>query len=215
MPNPDSYEVGINWNHDGSTFVDESGNVKEFTASYGREDEFAPAQAGVATVILGNEAGRFTPEYGAGPLYGDLEAARRIRIKATQTPTTYDLFNGYITRIVLDLVAQIATLECEDASRYLRDFHLNLALAEDKLSSDRVPAILDAVGIAGGDRDISTGQTTFPYPHWRNVDAFTAIQECTYNELGGMFFVAPDGKVTFQDRHHRPKHALDATLTRG
>lgn len=214
MPNPDSYEIAVNWNHDGSTFVDESGNTKEFVTFYGRQNEFAPPESGGATVILGNEDGRFTPEYSSSPLYGDLEPGRRIRIKATQTPTAYDLFNGYITRIVPDPVAQIAALECEDASRYLRDFHLNLALAEDKLSSDRVTAILDAVGIAGGDRDIATGQTTFPSPYWRNVDAFTALAEIAYNELGGLLFVAPDGKITFQDRHYRPKHALDATITR-
>lgn len=214
MPNPATYEIGVNWNDDGSTFANEQGNTKEFNTVIGRSDEFSAGEAGTATVILGNESGRFSPEYASGPLYGDLEPGRKIRLRATYAATPYNLFHGYITRIKPNPRTQECVLECEDMTRFLRAYRLNLADAADQRSDQRITAILDAVGIAGGERALATGQTTFPTSYWRNVDAYTAILECAYNELGGFVFVANDGKLTFQDRHYRPKHTLDATLTR-
>lgn len=211
MAKPD-WAVEIDWDDDESYAHDETSRVLDFSCRYGRSDELGVPHAGRATIVLRNSGGRFTPEKTNGPLYGDLEALRRIRIKATFDGTPYPLFTGFISGIEPRPKSRTCILTCEDLFMFLRAYDLSTAVWEDKTTSWLVTAILTLVGVDGGDMDINTGQTTLPYAAWRNTDALTAIQQVADSELGGMFYVAADGKATFEDRHLRPKQALAATL---
>ena len=208
-----TWAIEVDWDDDESFAHDETSRVVDFSTRYGRDDELGMPAAGRATIVLRNDDGRFTPENSGGALYGDLEALRRVRIKATFAATPYNIFYGFIARIQPRPITRTCILDCEDLFIFLRTFELNQALATDQLTSQRVTDILTTVGVAGGDMDINAGQTSLPYSAWRNTDALTAVQAVADSELGGIFYIAPDGKATFEDRHFRPKAALDATLT--
>lgn len=207
-----TYVLGVNWNGDGSTYVNEAARLLQGNITRGRNSELAVAESGRCTLRMGNEDGRYTPEY-TGPLYGNLQSGRRIYLEVSLGAVTETIFKGFITNLRPDFPARQCVFECEDMFWYLREFHLNLEMSLDTLASQRVTDILDVVGVDVVDRDISISQTVFPYSHWRNTDALAALLEVAENEVGGLFFIARDGKCTFQDRHYRPKVLAGGTLT--
>ncbi len=207
------YFFDFNWNDDGTTFVNEKDYALTFRISRGRDDELGAVKMGTATIVLDNFTGRFTPEYTAGPLYGNLENLRRMRVRATWSAVTYDLFYGYITRIQPDVKAKTVTIEAADLFITLANHELNLAGVANQRVDQRVADILGDVGVAAGDQVLSTCHTTLPFAHWRNVDALSAIQEAVDHELGGMFFMRGDGKAILHDRHFRALSSSAATFT--
>lgn len=208
-----TFALEVNWSDDGVTWVDETARLLDWNSKYGRDDDLSTPQTGILNLALRNDDGRFTPEYPSGPLFGNVENRRQIRLKSTLSPTTYSVFTGYIASIQPRPPSRRCTVLCADKFARFQRFHLNQALSENQLASQRVNDILDTVGVAAGERSIATAQTTFPVSYWRNTDALSALLECAENELGGLLFIAPDGKVTLQDRHYRPKQALAVTLS--
>lgn len=207
------FALNVQW--DGISWTDEIARVIAFNVRMGRDSELSVTQAGRLTVTLRNEDGRYTPEYTSGPLYGLLEPLRAIHLSASFGGNTYGLFAGYITAIQPKPQERRCTIEAQDAFIHFANFHLNLPLADNKLSSDRIADILATVGYTQA--DIATGQSLFEYSYWRNSDALTALQEVAENELGGLVYMRPGpapGPATcvFQDRHYRPKQLTVATL---
>lgn len=93
--------------------------VRGMSISRGRNDETQNFETGTATVVLDNRDRRFDPFYTAGPYYGNLKPRRQIRIRATVSPTTYDVFRGYIEGWPVELTDanydSTVTLSCFDA----------------------------------------------------------------------------------------------------
>lgn len=115
------------------TWTDVTSYVRAIEISRGRADETQNFESGTASVVLDSRDRRFDPFYSAGPYYGKLEPRRQIRIRATVSGTTYDIFRGYIEGWPVELTDanydSTVTLSCFDA--------LGL-LAEEELPDDLV-----------------------------------------------------------------------------
>lgn len=68
---------------------------KEMTIHRGRSQELEQFSAGRATILLSNEDRRFDPSYTSSPYSPNVVPMRRVRVRATWSGTTYDVFNGY------------------------------------------------------------------------------------------------------------------------
>lgn len=78
------------------TWTDVTAYVREFGTSRGVPDDWTLQADGSATVTLSNRDRRFDPFNTSGPYYGKLLPRRQIRIRATSSGTTYDVFRGFI-----------------------------------------------------------------------------------------------------------------------
>lgn len=65
--------------------------------SRGRPSESSTFSAGQLSLTLSNRDRRFDPLYSAGPYFGNLTPRKQIRVRATHSATTYDLFRGFVT----------------------------------------------------------------------------------------------------------------------
>lgn len=101
------------------TWTDITSYVRGITVSRGRGDETQDFETGTATVVLDNRDRRFDPFYTAGPYYTKLQPRRQIRIRATVSATTYDIFRGYVEGWPVELTDanydSTVTLSCFDA----------------------------------------------------------------------------------------------------
>lgn len=77
------------------TWTDVTSYVRSATTDRGRSDDWS-AFEGYASVVLDNRTRLFDPFNSAGAYYGKLTPRRQIRIRATYSGTTYDVFRGYI-----------------------------------------------------------------------------------------------------------------------
>lgn len=113
------------------TWVDITSYVRHIggvTIGRGRPTEVAQFQAGRAALTLANLDRRFDPLYAAGTYYGNLTPRKQIRIRATWSAVTYDLFRGHIVgwpqeypSVGTDAVVQ---LEAYDALGWLAETFL-------------------------------------------------------------------------------------------
>jgi len=79
------------------TWTDVTPYVREMQISRGVSDDWQLVADGLATVVLSNRDRRFDPFNITGPYYGNLLPRRQIRIRATYSGTTYDVFRGFIS----------------------------------------------------------------------------------------------------------------------
>jgi hypothetical protein len=75
-----------------------------------------------------------------------------------------------------------------------------------QLTGTIMGAILDDISWPAGDRTIDAGQTTVGQWYVDKIDAFEAMRQIEETELGFMT-EGEDGKIIFEDRHHRLKDA--------
>jgi hypothetical protein len=78
------------------TWTDVTSYVRGMEISRGTPDDWSMVADGSATVTLSNRDRRFDPFNASGPYYGNLLPRRQIRIRATYSGTTYDVFRGFI-----------------------------------------------------------------------------------------------------------------------
>lgn len=77
------------------TWTDVTSWVRRMSVDRGRSDDWGQID-GTATVVLNNRTRRFDPYFTTGPYYGKLLPRRQIRIRATHSGTTYDVFRGFV-----------------------------------------------------------------------------------------------------------------------
>lgn len=82
----------------------------------------------------------------------------------------------------------------------------------DDTSGERVGRILDLAGWPVGERAVDTGLSPVAPSNPNGLSPLAAIQQCADAEQG-VFFIAPDGDATFQDRGHRITAASVLTLS--
>ena len=63
----------------------------------GRSSEYGDISPGTLSFSLRNEDGRFTPRSSLSPYYPDVVPGVLVRVRVTQSPTTWDVFTGKIT----------------------------------------------------------------------------------------------------------------------
>jgi hypothetical protein len=131
---------------------------------------------------------------------------RKVAISATDGPTTYNIFSGYITSYTtntplnaLDVV--YTTITAVDGFRLLQNAQISTVsgTSAGQLSGARINNILDAIDWPAGMRDVDAGLTTLQADPGTARTSLAAMQNVEISEYGSLY-IGSDGFVVFQDR---------------
>lgn len=193
-----------------------SSDVLSLYTKRGRQHELGRMETGKAVIQLLNVDGNYWPLNELGAYWLKVLPGKKINIRATYGVTTYDLYTGFIEAWEpgwLDKTIAITTVRCTDIGKRFSRFDLNNAGEAQELSGTRVVNTLDEIGwpgaglrISAGHRNIDAGQTTLKDTGGPQVavNAMTHLFLVQDTEVG-ILFLAPNGEITFHDRHARLK----------
>ena len=193
------------WVLGGTIFIDITGDVTSFTIRRGKANDIANFSSGEAVVELNNRLRYYDPTYEASPYYGNIIPKRQVRIStnsAIQYFGSVDDWNlAYSSNG--DAVASFVT---SDGFAELSNQTLAGGTATAQFSGARVNAVLNDPDVdwAADNRQIDTGSAYLGADVIApDTNALAYIQKVEQSELG-RFFIAKDGKATFQDRTVAP-----------
>ncbi len=146
------------------------------------------------------------------------------------------LMSGFIERIVPEIVAEgehelVTTMTVKDVLFQYSLRKKTTLLLQDYATGALVDVLLDSLGweglwrvgysrlrydsIVGGPgadrRVLDTGQSTVPYILYDDQNVLAALKELVQAEHGALW-VGADGRVHFEDRHHRIKDRTPVTV---
>jgi hypothetical protein len=173
--------------------------------------------AGRLQAVMRNLDGKYSSLNTASPLYGNIVPGRKVRLRTT-APSAVTLWTGYLERITpsgtIDDYPTV-TLDASGPLIKIAGKQVSPAAQASAATGTILGAILDAADWPIGERDVDAGQTTVLYWYVDKRDALNAIREVEETELGFLLELA-DGKIGFEDRHHRlksPHTASQATFS--
>jgi len=111
--------------------------------------------------------------------------------------------------------ANLAQLEAIGPLGYLNEREVSLAMQTNRATGAAIGDVLDEAAWPAGDRTIDTGQTTMARFWTNRIACLTALRKVEETE-NGFILESRDGKVVFEDRHHRfktPHITSQATFT--
>ena len=219
------------------SFTDVSQFLRSFTTNRGRISNLDKFQIGTATVVLDNRDNRFSPNqtshfFDSSTGITKIQPLKRLRIRATHSSTTYDIFHGFVESFPVNYAGQgsdsTVKIKVVDAFKLFFNAKLdgigwNLGISllgsttrltltqAQELSSIRVKNILDSFGYSN--QAISTGQLQVTTQSTTD-DLLTALRKVETAE-NGTFFIAANGDATFRDRNFRLTNTTTAAATFG
>lgn len=196
------------------TWTDISAYVRELTVRRGRNHELDRIRAGTCQLTLDNRDGRFDPTYTSGAYYPNVLPMRQVRIRATHSAITYDLFTGYLwsfdptwPNTGKDSITIAAGV---DGFRILSQVYTQ-TLESQELSGARIGHILDDASWPATWRDLATGDVTCVAYQPQCESVLKLVQQVEDTEAG-LFFMSGDGLATFQERSYRSGLSSSATF---
>lgn len=211
-----TFIVEVDWTK--SSWVDETSYVRRVQIRSGFDRNDQPVAAlGTCRIVLENTTQRFSPEYAAGALYGELLPRREVRIQATDGVDTWTLFRGFIERIVPDageLGERECVLECVDGLAILERQRVGVT-HEDSKDVDQAVSAIVALGYTtpstsysdNGDSLTHYGRSWLP-EKTTVAAALREICEAVY----GRFYIGRDGTATYLSRDDRLDSSGDAGI---
>ena len=219
------------------TFTDVTEFLRSFETTRGRISELSEFQTGTATVVLDNRDNRFSPNqtthfFDSSTGVTKIQPLKRLRIRATHSSTTYDIFHGFVESFPVNYAGQgsdsTTRIKVVDAFKLFFNAKLdgigwNLGISllgsttrltltqAQELSSIRVKNILDSFGYSN--QAISTGQLQVTTQSTTD-DLLTALRKVETAE-NGTFFIAANGDATFRDRNFRLTNTTTPSATFG
>ena len=189
-----------------AVIVDVSNQINEIKIQRGRNAQADQFQTGTLSLRIVDQMGDFNPMNTSGPYYGLLDPMRKVTITATDGPTTYPLFAGYITGYstttplnAVDVV--YTTITAVDAFRLAQMAQISTVTgaAAGNLSGTRINQLLDQISWPASMRDIDAGLTTMQNDPGTARTSLAAMQTIELSEYGALY-VSPSGSFVFQDR---------------
>jgi hypothetical protein len=210
-----SYKLQIDWENDGDwTGTGETidmGRVRGITCSFGRDRASqltGKSKAGKLRATLDNRSGDYNQFNADSPIYGNILPGRPVRLLGTSTTQSDQaIWQGYLVRITPQVFLggdATAILEATGPLGQINLDQIEVAMVTAQRTDQVVDDILDAAGWGSGStyRTLDTGKTTITR-YWKSATyTVQALQEVESTE-GGFIRESKDGKVVFDNRHHR------------
>jgi hypothetical protein len=205
----------VDWNNDGDwgdtgEEID-MGRVRGITCSFGRDRASqltGKSKAGKLRAVLDNRSGDYNQFNTSSPIYGNILPGRPVRLLGTSTTQADQaIWQGYLVRITPQVFLggdATAILEATGPLGQINLDQIEVAMVTSQRTDQVVDDILDAAGWGSGSgyRTLDTGLTTISR-YWANrTYSVGALQEVESTE-GGFIRESKDGKVVFDNRHHR------------
>ena len=203
--------------------VDVSNIALQISIRRGRNRILNRFEAGIASVVLADDNGDWSPQNISSPYFGKLLPLRKIRIWADYDDGTgvdrYYLYSGYITTynstygLGIEDTSRI-TLQCVDGFRLLNNIGISTVpgAGSPQLSGARIESFLDFALWPTSQRDIDAGNSTLQAdPGTADRDLLTAMQLAETSEFGG-FFIDAEGNATFLSRDTISKKADETPI---
>jgi hypothetical protein len=174
----------------------------------------APPLAGRLDASLDNRSRDYSPENGASPLVGKLVPGHKVRLRATFSAVTYDLFTGTLDNLPQhpELGARAVDLPCLGSLSRLKGVKVSTALYQNVRTDQALGYLLDAAAWPAGDRVLSTGRTTLLWWWADDADAFDmAVTLLNAEGPGASLYEDGQGRIVFEDRHYRLTQARCTT----
>jgi len=188
-------------------------DLRSITIKRGRQHELNRMEAGIADLELNNRHGDYWPNNTGGSYYPNVLPNKRINIYAVYSAVTYHLFTGFIEDWNPAWIDQkgglfpIVQPQCTDLAANIARYELNHAGYAQELSGIRVGNVLDHFGWPAGARDLDAGQSLMiASGALESVNAWEHLGTVQKSEHG-IIYIAGDGDVQLEDRHHRLKGA--------
>jgi len=210
-----TYKLQVDWNNDGDwgdTGEDiDMSRVRGITCSFGRDRASqltGKSKAGKLRATLDNRSGDYNPFNSSSPIYGNILPGRPVRLLGTSTTQSDQaIWQGFLTRITPQVFLggdATAILEATGPLGQINLDRIEVAMVTSQRTDQVVDDILDAAGWAAGSsyRTLDTGLSTITR-YWQSATyTVPALQEIESTE-GGFIREGKDGKIVFDNRHHR------------
>ena len=190
------------------TWSEIQGDVRHVNIRRGRSHDLDRMEAGVAKLDLKNIQGNYWPNNTGGLYTPNVKPGKRINIRGHYSGSDYDLYTGYCEDWTPKWLSQtgglvpVMELTSSDLISNLARLELNNAGYAQELSGTRIDNMLDELSANIG-RDLDAGQSTMiATGALVDANAMEHLFLVQKSELGIMY-VAGDGDVQFEDRHHR------------
>ena len=183
-------------------WFDISRYVMSFNIRRGRQAELDIIEPGSLSMVLDNDDRRFDPLYDAGPYYGDVLPARRVRVRAYWDGILYDVFSGYVNGWPQSYPSKqrnVVDVKAYDAMGFLSFTDLT-ETRPSELTGARISAFLNNANWPALQRDIADGEETLAAIVEESGTALSLVQEIAATELGRLF-AAKNGDITFHGRN--------------
>lgn len=208
-----TFSFAVDWGANG-IYVDETAYLREARARLGMPESGSPGDAlpaapaaapGWCAVTLDNSTRRFSPENGAGPLYGKLAPLRRARLIANDGSIPHPIFTGWIDSIAPTAGLngeRLVTITLIDGIGRLAANRIGLPL-QQAVRADQVISLALAATYTPAATALAAGAETFDIAadRWdpEHTTALEIIREAAASE-GGRAFAQPDDTFTFLNR---------------
>jgi hypothetical protein len=194
-------------------WTDISGDVRSFTISRGRGSELDEYRAGLLTVILDNNLGRYDPTSVSALYYPNLLPMRQVRVRASYNFQTYTIFRGFVEAWPMQVrgfTDETVTIKAVDGIKIL-NMQKDSSAQSAENSGARVSNLLDRAGWPAGLRTIGTGVTSVPSLTPDCATILSLIKQVKDSEAG-QFYIQGDGSAVFRNRTYRGGLSSQATF---
>lgn len=140
---------------DTPTWTDVSAYVLALSTTGGRRLEVDATEPVEIEIVLDNSDRRFDPSHSGGPYSGNLTPNRRVRVQATHSAVTHDLFTGFVDRWPLPGRGNTVTIKATDALKLLATVPQPESVWAIEISASSPSAWWDCSGDATRLRDVS------------------------------------------------------------
>ena len=200
------------------SYSDITHDVRRVIIDRGRNHDLDRMRAGTMRLVLKNFQGNYWPYNTTGLYTPNVLPGKRFNLYAVYDAVTYHLFTGFVDdwnpSWLQEIGGQLPIVQplCIDLTNNLAATEINGAGYAQELSGTRVGNVLDEISWPAGARDLDNGQSTMQATGaMEAVNAMSHLYTVQQSELGNVW-VAGDGDVQFEDRHHRLKAPHNAAL---